>query len=93
MTPKSLYEILEAAGMLDGTPPDIERLTPMTYTTIEAATLLGIDPRSVRAFINRGLIAATKHGRDWLITQDEIDRYNRERRHVGRPSNVTPQSQ
>lgn len=51
----------------------------MTYTTAKAALLLGIKSDSVRSLIKRELIAATKHGRDWVITQEEIDRYNRER--------------
>lgn len=58
---------------------------PIDYTAKEAAPLLGISPGSVRAFIKRGTIAATKRGRDWFITQDEIDRYNRERRAPGSP--------
>ena len=56
-----------------------------TYTTTEAATLLGIKPGSVRALIARNLIAATRHGRDWLITQEALDAYLLARRPAHRP--------
>jgi excisionase family DNA binding protein len=48
-----------------------------------AAALLGLKPRSVRKFIERGMIKGEKRGRDWFITQEEVDRYNRERRKPG----------
>jgi len=56
---------------------------PVDYTTAEAAALLGLKPRSVRALINRKKLTATKRGRDWLVTEEEIARYNRERRGPG----------
>ena len=34
-------------------------------------------------FIERGMIAGEKRGRDWFITHDEVDRYNRERKGPG----------
>jgi excisionase family DNA binding protein len=52
-------------------------------TVPQAAALLGLKPRSVRKFIERGMIKGEKRGRDWFITQDEVDRYNRERRKPG----------
>lgn len=56
----------------------------MTDLTIpEAAALLGLAPGSVRKFIKRGMIAGEKRGRDWFITQEEVARYNRERRKPG----------
>ena len=54
-------------------------------TTAEAAALLGIKPGSVRALIKRGLLEATKHGRDHLITQEAIERYQASRRQPGHP--------
>lgn len=54
-------------------------------TTAEAADRLGLKPRSVAWLIKRGLIAATKHGRDYFIDSDEVDRYQRERRPQHRP--------
>ena len=54
-------------------------------TTAEAADRLGVKPRSVVQFIKRGLIAATKHGRDYAIDEAEIERYERERRPAHRP--------
>lgn len=55
-------------------------------TTAEAADRLGIKPRSVAALIKRGLLAAMKHGRDYSIATEEVERYERERRPQHRPS-------
>ncbi len=52
-------------------------------TVPQAAALLGLKPRSVRKFIERGTIKGEKRGRDWFITQDEVDRYNRQRHKPG----------
>ena len=38
-------------------------------TTAEAAARLKISPRRVQALIAAGRLAATKHGRDWLIEE------------------------
>lgn len=56
-----------------------------TYTTAEAAALLGIKPVSVRALIARDLLVAQRHGRDWLITQEALDAYQIARRPAHRP--------
>jgi len=48
--------------------------------TIEAADRLGIKRRSVVALIRRGLLIATKRGRDYWIDDAELDRYLIERR-------------
>jgi hypothetical protein len=57
------------------------------YTCREAAELLDLDPDTVRTYCNSDppRLQAVKGGRDWLISQAEIDRYNRERRDPGRP--------
>lgn len=55
-------------------------------TTAEAANRLGLKARSVVQLIKRGLITATKHGRDYWIEDTEIERYERERRPAYRPS-------
>lgn len=54
-------------------------------TTREAADRLGLKPRSVVQFIKRGLIAAEKRGRDYLIEASEVERYAQERRAQHRP--------
>lgn len=56
-----------------------------TLTTKDAADRLGIKPRSVVALIRRGLLQATKHGRDYAIDEAEVARYERERRPAHRP--------
>lgn len=54
-------------------------------TTHQAADRLGINARSVSRLCRQGVIAATKHGRDYLITAEEVDRYATTRRPIGRP--------
>ena len=55
------------------------------YTPDEAALLLNLNPYSVRTFIRRGMINATRHDGRWRISAEEVDRYNRERRKPGPP--------
>lgn len=54
-------------------------------TTREAAAVLGISLRTVQAHIKAGNIRAEKHGRDYLITPSEIERFSKERRPAHRP--------
>lgn len=52
----------------------------------EAADLLGVRHATLRAQVHRGRLRAFKVGRDWLVTNEEIERYRLEvqdRRHVG----------
>jgi excisionase family DNA binding protein len=51
----------------------------MTYTTTEAAIVLGLAPETVARYIKRGLIAAQKRGRDYWIEDAELERFQRER--------------
>lgn len=60
-------------------------------TTRDAADRLGIKPRSVIWAIKRGLIIAEKRGRDYWITDGEVERYAVERRPAHRPkANAAP---
>lgn len=65
---------------------DMERLAGI-YTIQQAAALLGLTPGSVRHLISRGRLATIHIGesRQHLVTQEEIDRYQRERVSRGRP--------
>lgn len=54
-------------------------------TTTQAATELGIQPGSVKKLCQRGILKAERIGRDWLISQKEVERYKVERRSAGRP--------
>ncbi len=58
-------------------------------TTAQAADRLGIKPRSVVQLIRRGLLTASKHGRDYLLDGAEVERYIRERRPQHRPTKPT----
>ena len=55
------------------------------YTTLETASLLGLKPKSIPRYIQREVIHAEKRGRDYFISQDEIERFQRERHGPGRP--------
>jgi excisionase family DNA binding protein len=57
----------------------------MMLTTTEAAEVLGVQPQTVTRHILRGMIQAEKRGRDYLIRQEEIERFKQERRRAGRP--------
>ena len=55
----------------------------MTLTMMEAAALLGVTPEAVRKAIKRGHMTASKHGRDWLVTPEEVERYQQEPKNKG----------
>lgn len=54
-------------------------------TTREAAAVLGVQPRTVNQYIQRGQLQAVKHGRDLFITEAELERFQRERPKLGWP--------
>lgn len=55
------------------------------YTTREAAVILGVQPRTVNQYIQRGQLTAEKRGRDLFISRDELMRFQQERPVVGWP--------
>ena len=55
-------------------------------TTVQAALALGITRRRVNAMIGR--LPAVKIGRDWLILQEDLDKFAAIPRKVGRPRKV-----
>jgi excisionase family DNA binding protein len=55
-------------------------------TTNSAAKILGVTPVRVRQLIQQGQLASVKHGRDHLLEEEIVHRFNREgRRPGGRP--------
>ena len=60
----------------------------MIYTTSEAALLLGVQPKTVTRYIERKVIQAEKRGRDYLISQESLERFKQERRKAGRPKKI-----
>jgi len=44
-------------------------------TLREAAERLGVSPDNLRGAIARGSLRAVKHGRDWWVTEAEVQRY------------------
>lgn len=55
------------------------------YTTREAAEKLGLTLQTTQKYCQRGVLEATQKGRQLLIHQKEIDRYQKERRPKGWP--------
>ena len=49
-------------------------------TTAEAAAALGIHRSRVLHLINEGRLHAERHGRDWWISPDEVERFKHEGR-------------
>lgn len=56
-----------------------------TYTTNEAADILGITRSGVIAHIRSKRIPASKRGYDWFIRKSDLDAYIEQRRKPGRP--------
>lgn len=50
------------------------------YTLFEAGFLIGRSPTTLRNQIYRGSLTARKHGRDYVVTGRELERYRRENR-------------
>ena len=46
---------------------------PDDLTTKQAAKILNVTPRRVRALINAGRLPAEKHGRDWAIKPKDLE--------------------
>ncbi len=47
-------------------------------TLAEAAARLGIQPDVLRRQIHRGKLKGRKVGRDWTVSEREVERYRRE---------------
>jgi len=47
-------------------------------TLVEAARVLGVRTATLRAQIARGRLSATRRGRDWHVSEDELSRYRTE---------------
>lgn len=54
-------------------------------TTDEAAARLNLRPVTVQRHCQEGHIAATKHGRDWWITEAALQAFIQTRRGRGKP--------
>ena len=49
-------------------------------TLAEAAACLGVQPGTLRVQIAKGKLKAKKMGRDWFVSEREVERYARENR-------------
>ncbi|HEY7181061.1 MAG TPA: helix-turn-helix domain-containing protein [Blastocatellia bacterium] len=54
-------------------------------TVTQAAERLGVADAHVRLLIKQGKLKADKHGSLWLLTVEEVDRYQKEKKPRGRP--------
>jgi len=59
--------------------------TAMLLTTTQAAERLNVTQRMIRKYCQDRRIKATKVGRDWLIEEGALDKFQQEPRKVGRP--------
>lgn len=55
-------------------------------TTTEAAKRLRLSHETVKNYCYRGTIPAKKFGRQWVIHESEVERYQKNRRGPGRPT-------
>jgi excisionase family DNA binding protein len=65
------------AAQPSGSPEGIVALD-MLLTLRQAAERLGISPATLRAQVRNGRLHAIKPGHDWLVEEEEIERYRRE---------------
>jgi excisionase family DNA binding protein len=54
-------------------------------TLNEAAARLNMTPDTLRQQIHAGRLRADKHGRDWWVTEAEVERYRRDSRRGQKP--------
>jgi excisionase family DNA binding protein len=56
-------------------------------TLTEAAELIGLDSSGLRRAILAGKLPATKFGKTWIVSREDVERWNAEQRKpVGRPA-------
>lgn len=51
-----------------------------TYTTVEVAEKLGVQDQTIRKAIYSGKLTAEKMGRDYIITEDDLNAWNATRK-------------
>jgi excisionase family DNA binding protein len=61
-------ELRAAVRELTGSP-----LATAEFTTDQAAEMLGIHPKTLRAWAGEGRIIGTKHGRSWRFTAAQVE--------------------
>lgn len=54
-------------------------------TVNQVAERLERDPSLIRAYCRQGRIRAERHGRDWLIEESAVAKFEKTRRGPGRP--------
>ncbi len=69
---------------------DLKRVVPAPQgrllTISEAAERLGLSLAMIRRYCSQGKLPAQKIGRDWVIRQDEVERFAAMPRRSGRPA-------
>ena len=58
-------------------------------TTKQCAELIGVTDSWVRYLIIRGKLPATKLGRDWIVKEQDLEKFKAVPRKVGRPKSKT----
>jgi excisionase family DNA binding protein len=58
----------------------------MMMTLAQAAEVVGLTPRRLRALISAGTLRATKYGKTYVVTERELRRFQALERKPGRPA-------
>lgn len=56
------------------------------YTVLDAAKYLGYSEHTVRTYLLLGSLRGKKLGQNWLVSQEECDRYLRTKKPRGNPN-------
>lgn len=65
---------------------EVEAVENASYTTAQAAELLGLSVSTLRVYLGNGEFPSSyKLGRDWFITGEDIEEFKAKRRPKGRP--------
>ena len=61
---------------------------PGFYTCEQAAKKLRMEPDTIRRYVHRGLIQAGLIGNQYMIAEDELQKFRDNRRKPGRPKSL-----
>ncbi|HML39873.1 MAG TPA: helix-turn-helix domain-containing protein [Bellilinea sp.] len=64
-----------------------------TFSSYQAAEFLGLSVRRIQALLSLGVIKANKIGRDWAISEEELQKFKQLDRTAGRPKKKRPEQE
>ena len=84
LSKEAIIALVERLLMLEHRDLVVSLLGSERLSAKEASKLLNLSPVSVRKYCQQGVLQGVKKGRDWFVSREEIERYNRERRSPGK---------